>query len=104
MSAITDYSEAVRDSRNALRYYKQVKTYTKAHLTAWGELARDRFTDTEFCVNADLRNAFVHGCIMGYEFPLVLSAPSCYDRLQADAYMEGVSHGEAVWGDEHDDI
>lgn len=101
MTVITDYSEAVRDTRNALRYYKQPKTYTKAHLESWGSLAQFLFPDTKDCVNADLRNAFVHGCLMGYEFPIVLGAPRCYDRLQADSYMAGVVYGEDCWSDEN---
>lgn len=102
MTTTTDYAEALRDARNALRYWKQKRTYTKAHLQAWCELAEETHPDTG-CVNADLRNAYVHGCIMGYEFPAVFGAPRCYDRLQADAFMAGVAHGETCWMGEHED-
>jgi hypothetical protein len=40
---------------------------------------------------------------MGYEFALVFDSPSCYDRLQADAYMAGVVTGEQCWSDIQDD-
>ncbi len=103
MTVITDYSEAVRDTRNALRYYKMTRTYTKSQLESWGTLAQVTYPDTTDCVNADLRNAFVHGCMMGYEFPIVFDAPRCYDRLQADAYMAGVVTGEDCWLDIHGD-
>ena len=103
MTAITEYSQAVRDTRNALRYYKMPRTYTKAQLEAWGTLATTAYPDTQYCVNADLRTAFVHGCLMGYEFALVFDSPSCYDRLQADAYMAGVVTGEQCWSDIQDD-
>lgn len=103
MTVITDYSQAVRDTRNALRYHKQPKTYTKKHLEAWGSLAQERYPDTNDCVNADLRNAFVHGCLLGYEFVLVLDSPSCYDRLQADAFIAGTCVGEVVWSNERPD-
>ena len=103
MTVTTDYTQAVRDTRNALRYYQQPKTYTKAHLESWGSLAQDMYPDTNDCVNLDLRNAFVHGCLLGYEFVLVLDSPRCYDRLQADAFTAGVVHGENCWGNEHPD-
>jgi hypothetical protein len=103
MTVITDYSEAVRDTRNALRYHKQPRTYTKTHLQSWGALADETYPDTNNCVNLDLRNAFVHGCLMGYEFVFVFNAPSCYDRLQADAFIAGVVHGENCWSNEHPD-
>lgn len=99
----TDYQQAVRDTRNALRYWKQTRTYTKAHFEAWCELAQDLYPDTNECLYADLRNAFVHGCLMGYECAIIFDAPSCYDRLQSDAYLEGVQHGENVWMSEHED-
>ncbi len=103
MTVITDYSQAVRDTRNALRYHKQPRTYTKAHLEKWGEIAQMTYPDTNDCVNLDLRNAFVHGCLLGYEFVLVLDSPSCYDRLQADAFIAGVVTGEVCWSFEHRD-
>lgn len=103
MTAITDYSEAVRDTRNALRYYKQTRSYTKSQFEAWGTLAQLAYPDTSDCLNSDLRNAFVHGCLMGYEFALVLEAPRCYDRLQGDAFMAGVVTGEDCWSDVQED-
>lgn len=103
MTVITDYSQAVRDTRNMLRYYKEKRKYTKAHLEAWASLAQETHPDTENCVNADLRNAFVHGCLIGYEFPASFGAPRCYDRLQADCFMAGVAHGENCWLEEHED-
>ena len=99
MTVITDYSEAVRDARLALRYNKQTRSYTKAQLEAWGELAQELHPDTATCLFADLRNAFVYGCLLGYEFIAVFGAPSCYDRLQADAFIAGVVHGENCYDD-----
>jgi hypothetical protein len=40
---------------------------------------------------------------LGYEFVLVLDSPSCYDRLQADAFIAGVVTGEVCWSFEHRD-
>lgn len=103
MTVITDYSQAVRDARSALRYYKQTKTYTKSHLEAWSLTAHTLYPDTTDCSFADLRNCYVHGCIMGYEFALVFTAPMCYDRLQSDAFIAGVVDGENCWMEEQQD-
>lgn len=96
-----EYTTAQREARLALRHYDQPRTYTTAHFTAWCELADERYSDTPYCVNADLRTAFVKGCIFGYEFVLVYGSPSCYDRLQQDAFMDGVKHGENAWSEDH---
>lgn len=101
MKVSTEYRQALHDTRLALRYYNQERKYTQAHLTAWCDLAQELYPDTPQCLYADLRNAFVHGCLVGYEFVLVFSPPSCYDRLQADAFMSGVKHGEDVYADEN---
>lgn len=102
MTVTSEYHEAQREARLALRHYQQTRTYSTARFTNWCELADELYSDTPWCVNADLRSAFVKGCIYGYEFILVLGSPTCYDRLQQDAFVAGVAHGEACWSEDHD--
>lgn len=58
--------------------------------------AERRYPNTPACDNADLREAFVRGCLDGYE-AVVISPPRGLDRLQQDAYAEGNAFGEAQW-------
>lgn len=98
-----NYTELQREMSRVLRQHEQTRTYTKSHFSAWCALADALYPDTHNCVNADLRLAFVRGCIYGYEFVLVFNAPHGYDRLQQDAFMDGVKHGEDAWSDAHAD-
>lgn len=96
-----EYAKAQRDARLVLRHHQQTRSYTKKHFADWCALAGELYADTPVCVNADLRTAFVKGCIFGYEFVLVYGSPYGYDRLQQDAFMDGVCHGENAWSADH---
>lgn len=98
-----EYAEVVRHVRNALRHNEMKRTYTNAQLKEWYKLSQDLYPDTENCSFADLRNAFLYGCLLGYEFPAIFGEPRGYDRLQADAFTAGVVHGENCWNEEHEE-
>lgn len=62
------------------------------------------FPDTDRCTNDDLRSCFFVGAVSGYFHPAVFDAPYGLDRLQKDAFMEGVVLGEDAWHNDHEDL
>jgi hypothetical protein len=51
----------------------------------------------------DLQACYIVGAACGYVHPLVLDAPWGLDRLQSDAFIEGVVVGEKAWHEANPD-
>jgi hypothetical protein len=73
---------------------------TQEQLDMWKVAAEINYRDVDRCDNSDLRSAFYLGVRIAYEVAVVINPPRNYDRLQADAFFDGVKLGESE-ADQH---
>lgn len=67
---------------------------TQEQLDTWMLAAEINYKNVGKCDNSDLRSAFYLGARLAYETAVVINPPRNYDRLQADAFFDGVKLGE----------